>query len=112
MIPKLRPHVFKLITQFDLEFTFIDIGSRNGVLELGDLAQWVHAFGFEPNPAEYEKLLREDTDAFVLSGIKPPPYKSLVYDPRAVTNSTGTSEFYVTPGPGAAGALEPDIDRL
>lgn len=95
-----------------LEITFVDIGARNGVLQLADLAPWVKAYGFEPNPEEYGKLLNNTTDAFRIAGIESPKYKSLEYSPFAISDQNGRSTFYITPGPGACGLLEPDVERL
>jgi hypothetical protein len=92
--------------------TFVDIGSRNGVPELQDLARFVEACGFEPNPDEYEKLVTGKTDLFRIGGISSPSYRKLSYQPYAIGNRDGKSDFYITPGPGACGSLEPNLERL
>ena len=112
MIKKILPYALQLFDQRNLVITFIDVGSRNGVLELRDLAQYVEAYGFEPNPAEYDKLVAGKTDLLLLGGISSPSYRRLSYFPYAVGNVCGKQEFYVTPGPGACGVLEPDLERL
>ncbi len=112
MLRNIVQDVTRLLEQRDLTLTFVDIGSRNGVLELRDLARFIEAFGFEPNPEEYEKLITGETDGFKLYGTKPPNYRKLTYHPYAIGNRNGESEFYVAPGPGDAGLLEPDLERL
>lgn len=96
----------------DLTIAFVDIGSRNGVVELPELAHRVMAWGFEPNPVEYEKLITNNTDAFRIAGIHSPQYKSLKYSNSAIGEGQGRIPFYVTPGAGACGVLEPDVERL
>ncbi len=112
MIKKILPYALKLLDQHSLVITFVDVGSRNGVLELRDLAGHVEAYGFEPNPAEYEKLIAGKTDLLLLEGISPPRYRRLSYFPYALGNFCGKQAFYITPGPGACGVLEPDLERL
>jgi len=91
---------------------FIDVGSRNAILELADIADHIHAFGFEPNPVEYKKIIKDNTDRQVMTGLLPPRFKKQAYAPYALSNFQGKSDFYITPGPGACGMLEPDPDRL
>jgi len=112
MNKKILPYILQLIKENNLLMTFIDVGSRNGVLELADLAEFIDAYGFEPNPEEYNKLISGKTDAFTLCKVKSPNYRKLSYYPYALNNKTGEDEFYVTPGPGAAGLLEPNLDYL
>jgi len=109
---KILPFALKLLDQHNLVITFVDIGSRNGVLELRDVAKHVEAYGFEPNPVEYEKLIAGKTDLLLLGGISSPSYRRLSYFPYALGNFCGKQEFYVTPGVGACGVLEPDLERL
>lgn len=112
MIGKIAPLVHDLLRKEQITITFVDVGSRNGVLQLADLAPFIEAYGFEPNPAEYAKLLTGSTDAYQIAGIKPPAYRKLEYSPYAIADRSGRATFYVTPGPGACGLLEPDIERL
>jgi FkbM family methyltransferase len=112
VIREVLPYALRCLDQYNIVITFVDVGSRNGVLELRDLAEFVEAYGFEPNPEEYEKLIAGKTDLFLLGGISSPSYRRLSYFPYAVGNFCGKQEFYVTPGPGACGVLEPDLERL
>lgn len=112
MIHKFRPYALRLLSENSVIITFVDIGSRNGVLELPDLADFVEAYGFEPNPAEYRKLITGKTDRALITGASPPRYRKLSYFPFAMGNLCGKHEFYVTPGPGACGLLEPNLERL
>lgn len=103
--------VNKILSEKNISINFVDIGSRNLVVEMESLASLVNVYGFEPNPDEYRKILEKKTDASFL-GVKSPNYKSISYSPYAISNIQGVSDFYVTVGPGAAGMLEPDTTRL
>ena len=106
-----KKSVNKLLEDRKITINFVDIGSRNGVLELDGIAAHVAAYGFEPNPVEYEKLVSGKTDAARL-GVVVPSYSMLTYAPYAIAGTAGIGDFYVTHGPGAAGMLEPDPTRL
>lgn len=41
MIRRFVSYALRLLEQHNIVITFIDVGSRNGVLELGDVAQFV-----------------------------------------------------------------------
>jgi FkbM family methyltransferase len=111
MFPVFRPHVRRLLEARGLELTFVDVGARNGVLELGDLAPWTVAYGFEPNAEKYAKLVSGRTDASLL-GVVAPPFRRLTYLPYALGDHDGPETLYITRGPGAVGVLEPDVERL
>lgn len=104
-------YAHRLLRDRDETITFVDVGSRNGVLELASLAEFVHAFGFEPNPDEYKKLVSGKTDASRF-GIHSPRFRSLSYAPYALADESGKKSLYVTLGPGAAGMLPPNEERL
>lgn len=101
----------KLLKDNNVFINFVDIGSRNGIVELGGIAQCVDAYGFEPNSVEYDKLITGETDASFY-GLKSPNYHSIAYSPYALAEKSGIYHFYITHGPGAAGMLEPDVSRL
>lgn len=101
----------KLIQEKNLRLSFVDIGSRNGVIELFDISEFVDAHGFEPNPDEYKKLVQGTTDA-ASHGIYSPSYGSLKYHPYAISDRAGEGNLYITRGVGASGMLEPDPTRL
>lgn len=111
MYPPFVPHSRRLLKENDVTIEFVDIGSRNGIIELVSIAEFVNAYGFEPNPDEYEKLVSGKTDAAKF-GIKSPKYRSINYSAYAISDKNGVQPFYVTKGPGAAGMKEPNIDRL
>ncbi len=108
----LKDEVKSLLAQENIDIHVIDAGARNGTMEVPGLAQWVSAYGFEPNPEEFQKLVSGKTDLFVMYGVKAPPYKKLEYVQEALSEVTGKLEFYLTPGAGAAGLKEPDMTRL
>jgi FkbM family methyltransferase len=112
MIARFLPYALQLLERKSLMLTFVDVGSRNGVLELADLAPFVEAYGFEPNPGEYQKLVTGNTDAARIDGVRPPPYRKLAYFPFALSDSSGVKDFFVTPAAGASGLLAPNVDRL
>lgn len=112
MHKKILPFTLKLIKENDLIIKLIDVGCRNGVQELASLAEFIEAYGFEPNPVEYDKLISGKTDALILCNVKPPKYKKIKYHALAISNRLGEDEFYVTPGPGACGLKEPDMKSL
>lgn len=105
------PLARKLLTDNDVNIVFVDIGSRNGIVELSGVSNSVDAYGFEPNKEEFDKLVSGRTDAAAV-GIKQPKYHSVNYSPYALGNVRGRFPFYITKGPGAAGMLKPDVERL
>jgi FkbM family methyltransferase len=107
VIPQLRIGVRDLLRERAILLTLVDVGARNGVFELRDVAEFVVAYGFEPNPAEYAKLLSGETDL----GLPLPGYRSLEYVSCALGSRPGRSRFYVTRGPGASGLLEPRLEH-
>ena len=109
MIKSLVPHALRVLAERQLLITFIDVGTRNGTLELKDIAPFVELHGFEPNPTEYEKLLTGKTDHFIAHGTGPPPFRKLSYWPYALADFSGRHEFFLTPSPGASGMLEPNL---
>lgn len=111
MYKNFLPNARALLSSRGTAITFVDVGSRNGVIELACLAEFVAAYGFEPNPVEYERLVTGDTDVAML-GIQTPKYKSLTYSPFALADTAGRRSLYITRGPGASGMLEPDPERL
>lgn len=101
----------RLLGDANATITFVDVGARNGVIELADLAPFVDAFGFEPNPREFAKLESGETGTKLI-GIPPPPYRSLRHFPYALGEREGRAKLYVTRATGAAGLREPDAERL
>jgi FkbM family methyltransferase len=101
----------RLLERADVMLTLIDVGARNGVIELADLARYVDAYGFEPNPREFAKLESGETGTRLI-GIPPPSYRSLRHFPYALGERDGRAMLYVTRATGAAGLRMPDIERL
>lgn len=106
-----RETLTRLLRERGQSLVLVDVGARNGPRHMEDMAPQVDVFAFEPNPEEYRKLVEGRTDA-IQCGIPLPPYKSITYFPYALFNANGPSEFFVTPGPGACGLLEPEIEGL
>jgi FkbM family methyltransferase len=79
--------------------TYFDIGSRGGLQnDLHPIAFAVDAIGFEPDPAEFERL----HDAS--SG----PWKSFTLLPSGVSGKTGPRRLYIPDDPQSASLLEHD----
>lgn len=91
---------------------FIDIGARNGILDLKELAPKIDAYGFEPNPVEYEKLINGKTDLLIQVGLDSPKYNKLTYSPYAIYDRYGSAQLHITKGPGACCLLKPNYERL
>lgn len=104
-------HAKKLLSDNGITIEFVDIGSRNGIIELASVAEFVNAYGFEPNPEEFSKLISGTTDASKI-GIKSPKYKKISYSPYALSDTNGRQPLYITKGPGACGMKEPNMERL
>lgn len=105
------PFARKLLAQHHPTLTFVDVGSRNGVLELPNLADHVLAYGFEPNPEEFRKLQTGNTDAAPY-GFLSPAYQKLRYFPYAISDHNGKGTLQITRGPGAVGLQKPEMERL
>ena len=86
----------------------IDGGARNGTFELGRLAPYIHVYGFEPNHAEYEKLLTGKTDLYMASRAGTPRYAKNTICPVALGHVDGPQTLYITKGPGACSLVPPN----
>jgi len=111
MKPSLKNELMQIADLNDVDFTLVDVGARNGILHLETFARRTDAFGFEPNPEEYRKLISGSTDAEKI-GILTPAFRNLSYFPYALGKEDGSIEFFITPAPGASGTLEPDLSSL
>lgn len=91
-----------------------DLGARNGIFELSSLAPFVKAYGFEPNPEEYKKLVTGNTDLMRTSIYKTftPAYNSIDYFDVALSDYRGESDFFVTKGRGACSLHAPDLKNI
>lgn len=92
--------------------TFVDVGARNDVVDLAGLAPWVDAWGFEPNPDEYQKLSTGETERFVITQVSAPRYRALRYLAVALGDRDGEAELFVTASPGNCSLLEPDMSVI
>lgn len=107
MYAPLQPLVRQLLAQRGVTITFVDVGARGGIVDLGAIGEFVDAYGFEPNPVEYEKLAADGGTAD-----RTGPYRSVRYYPWALAGEDGTADLHVTRAPGAASLLEPNLERL
>jgi len=89
------------------QLEFVDVGARGGSFMLPpSYAARARLTGFEPNRAEYEKLLNGRTDS-MLAGAKEPPFRERRYFPDAVWSENTSRTLYLTVGPGAVTLMGP-----
>lgn len=94
------------------QFIIVDGGGRNKTWELPGLAPLCNVLSFEPNPHEYAKLLFNTTDVEKLLGWKEPPYHSIKYLDKALSNKINVEMLRITEGPGACSLLEPNLEII
>ncbi len=88
----------------------VDVGARNGNHLLPQAcAVRTRITGFEPNRAEYEKLVAGRTDASV-AGMVEPSFRERKYHPYALWSERAERTIYLTSGPGAVTLMGP-VDR-
>lgn len=94
-----------LMAEIDLQV--VDVGARSGMFFLpGNYTSSARLIGFEPNQPEYQKLVNENTDAMLASGIRI-PFKDKKYFNCAVWSGKEERDFFVTKGPGACTLMGP-----
>jgi hypothetical protein len=94
------------------ELLTVDVGARNGMQLLPTYYSANSTLiGFEPNPAEYEKLIAKNTDAHK-AGAHIPQFKAEEYHQCAIWDSNGDHEFFVTVGPGAATLMGKTLEHI
>ncbi len=91
---------------------FVDVGARNGsfLLPHGYAAR-ARLTGFEPNRAEYDKLLTGRTDAGA-AGMVEPIFREKKYFPHALWSEAGERTLYLTQGAGAVTLMGPASERM
>ncbi|MGH6802387.1 MAG: FkbM family methyltransferase [Methyloceanibacter sp.] len=90
----------------------VDGGARNKTWELPRLAPFCRVIGFEPNHAEYEKILANATDLEMAGKLHDLPYRSIRYVDKALADRVGRATLNITRGAGASSLLEPNIELL
>jgi FkbM family methyltransferase len=104
--------VFAPADKSDRTLNFIDVGARNGNYMLpASYAARTRLIGFEPNRAEYEKLVNGTTDAKA-AGLVEPPYKAKSYHPHALWSENTDRTIYLTAGAGAVTLMGPASARM
>lgn len=84
----------------------IDGGCRGGTRELVRLAKYISAYGFEPNPTEYNKIVQ---NPFTL---QLPQYNRVSYLPFALMERSGEAVLNITKRPAATSTLHPNVELL
>jgi FkbM family methyltransferase len=90
----------------------VDVGARNGMLDLGVLSKYTNYYAFEPNNEEYQKLKDGKTDLQVFLGVELPEFKSTKIYPFALSDFDGEVEINITKGVGASSILKPNTTLL
>ena len=99
--------LFACLDQSDIELGFVDVGARNGSFLLPEsYANRACIYGFEPNQAEYEKIISGTTDAKA-AGLGEPEFRRKSYYPSALWSERGTRTLYIPVGVGAATLMGP-----
>lgn len=83
----------------------IDGGARNGIYDLPRLAKYINVHGFEPNPAEYDRLLKIEKK-------RPGAYHSTRYTPYALLERRGSATLYINKRTGATSTIRPNDEFL
>lgn len=110
--PSFAPALARLVERIGGRVTLLDIGSRNGIGVFAHLAEHTHAYGFEPNPEEYRRLVSRTTDFDKLAGKPRSPYAKLSYFPTAVAGHSGEATLHVTRSPSASSLYAPNASLL
>jgi FkbM family methyltransferase len=109
--PTIGDLVFAPIDQDNISPTVVDAGARNGMHLLPEsYAKRATLIGFEPNDAEYRKLVENRTDAqlyFANHGIPSARFKDARFHQCALWDSDGRQTLYVTQGAGACTLMGP-----
>ncbi|HZL59507.1 MAG TPA: FkbM family methyltransferase [Stellaceae bacterium] len=104
--------VFGHLDRAGTTLNFVDVGARNGSFMLPrSYAARARLTGFEPNRAEYDKLVSGRTDARA-AGLVEPSYREKKYYPQALWSKAGRRTLYLTQGPGAVTLMGPASERM
>jgi len=94
--------VFAPLDKAGIMPTVVDVGARNGFLQLpSSYTKRAELVGFEPNPEEYRKLVAGTTDA-AAAGVPLSSFAKETYFDCALWERDEERPFYVTVGPGAS----------
>ncbi len=90
----------------------VDVGARSGMFDLPvSFTQQADFVGFEPNQAEYDKLMNGTTDA-MKTGIRQPKFKTQTYFPKALWSEACERELVITIGAGACSLHGPSNQKM
>jgi len=88
------------------KIVLFDVGSRDMGNELRQIAPLVECYAFEPEPEEYERLVKVGGNYDNLSETN--KYYSVKYDCHALHNRTGEGTLFITASPRFSSLLEPN----
>ncbi|HER25898.1 MAG TPA: FkbM family methyltransferase [Rhodospirillales bacterium] len=109
---KIGKAIIDSVLKAGIDPVIVDIGARSGMFSLpGDYASLAKFVGFEPNEAEYKKLVDEKTDSMLASGLRP-RFKSKIYFNCAVWDKEEERDFYITTGAGACTMMGPTDPKI
>jgi FkbM family methyltransferase len=90
-----------------MTLNFVDVGARNGSFILPPAySACCRLVGFEPNEAEYQKLVAGDTDA-KRAGLQEPPFRDRAYFPVALWREAAELDLTIPRGAGAVTLMGP-----
>ncbi len=84
------------------ELVVADIGAKDSLDFIHELAPITNLHGFEPNPVEYKNLELK---------YKTHPFKSLQLNETGLAEKEGTAQFNITKHAAMSSLLQPDIDN-
>ena len=93
--------IHKKLDENKINPTIVDVGARNGMFLLHkEYCRISDLIGFEPNKVEYEKLIKNNTDAKKI--FVEPNFQSKKYFNYALWKKKCKKNFFITKGPGAS----------
>lgn len=83
------------------EINLIDIGAKDGVKKLKGLESLINAFGYEPNPKEFRKLIASKKS-------NKTNFKRIEYFQKALGEQEGEADLFITKNPSLSSLLKVD----
>src|SRR4051812_8134195 len=96
----------KFFKQYDLSknnLVVVDAGCKGGIFSLGKIDEYIKSYGFEPDPFEFEKLIK------ALNGKQNNDQVNLYNE--ALSDSNGQADFFLTRNSSYNSILCPDLEN-